>query len=304
MHTSTRASASTAPISQTQPPSRLGAFGKGLVRSVRTNPTGAIGAVIVVLLVITALFADTVAPYSPTRQGAPRLLPPSPEHLMGTDRLGRDIFSRVVFGTRVSLYVGFIAVTIALVIGSIIGVVAGYWSGTTDSLLMRLMDMLLAFPGLVLALLIAGLLGQGLTNTMIAVGIVAIPVYARVTRASVLEIVNRDYILAARAMGAGDRHIISRHVLPNILVPLIVLVTISLSTAVLAESSLSFLGLGVVPPNPSWGGMLAEGRTTLEIAPWQAVFAGAAIFVTVLAFNFLGDGLRDVLDPRMRGVGS
>lgn len=304
MHTSTRASASTAPISQTQPPSRLSAFGNGLVRSVRTNPTGAIGAAIVVLLVITALFADTVAPYSPTRQGAPRLLPPSPEHLMGTDRLGRDIFSRVVFGTRVSLYVGFIAVTIALVIGSIIGVVAGYWSGTTDSLLMRLMDMLLAFPGLVLALLIAGLLGQGLTNTMIAVGIVAIPVYARVTRASVLEIVNRDYILAARAMGAGDRHIISRHVLPNILVPLIVLVTISLSTAVLAESSLSFLGLGVVPPNPSWGGMLAEGRTTLEIAPWQAVFAGAAIFVTVLAFNFLGDGLRDVLDPRMRGVGS
>ncbi|MCC7161238.1 MAG: ABC transporter permease [Anaerolineae bacterium] len=304
MHTSTRASASTAPISQPQPPSRLGAFGKGLARSVRTNPTGALGAVIVVLLVITALFAETIAPYSPTRQGAPRLLPPSPEHLMGTDRLGRDIFSRVVFGTRVSLYVGFVAVTIALIIGSIIGIVSGYWSGITDSLLMRFMDMLLAFPGLVLALLIAGLLGQGLTNTMIAVGIVAIPVYARVTRASVLEIVNRDYILAARAMGAGDRHTISRHVLPNILVPLIVLVTVSLSTAVLAESSLSFLGLGVVPPNPSWGGMLADGRTTLEIAPWQAIFAGAAIFVTVLAFNFLGDGLRDLLDPRMRGVGT
>ena len=153
------------------------------------------------------------------------------------------------------------------------------------------------FPGLVLALLIAGLLGQGLTNTMLAVGIVAIPVYARVTRASTFEIINRDYILASRVMGAKDWSIIVKHVLPNIMVPLIVLITVSLSTAVLAESSLSFLGLGVVPPNPSWGGMLANGRTTLEIAPWQAIFAGAAIFVTVLAFNFLGDGLRDAADP-------
>lgn len=304
MHTLTRASATMAPISQPEKRSRFAEFNKGLGRFVRTNPTGALGAVIVIILVITALFAQNIAPYSPTRQGAPRLQPPSLEHLMGTDGLGRDIFSRVVHGTRVSLYVGLVAVLIALVFGSIIGVIAGYFHGTTDSLLMRLMDMLLAFPGLVLALLIAGLLGQGLTNTMIAVGIVAIPVYARVTRASTFEIINRDYILASRAMGATDWSIISKHVLPNIMVPLIVLVTVSLSTAVLAESSLSFLGLGVVPPNPSWGGMLANGRTTLEIAPWQAIFAGAAIFVTVLAFNFLGDGLRDVLDPRMRGVGT
>jgi peptide/nickel transport system permease protein len=304
MHTLTRASVSMGPISKPEERSRFGEFRKGLGRFVRTNPTGAVGAVIVILLIITALFAQNIAPYSPTRQGAPRLLPPSLDHLMGTDGLGRDIFSRVVYGTRVSLYVGLIAVLIALIFGSIIGVVSGFFQGTTDSLLMRGMDMLLAFPGLVLALLVAGLLGPGLSNTMIAVGIVAIPVYARVTRASTFEIINRDYILASRVMGARDWHIIVRHVLPNIMVPLIVLVTVSLSTAVLAESSLSFLGLGVVPPNPSWGGMLANGRTTLEIAPWQAIFAGAAIFVTVLAFNFLGDGLRDVLDPRMRGVGT
>ncbi len=304
MHTLTRASATTVQTSAPPRQSRLDAFGQGLLRFVRTNPTGAVGATLIIVLVLTALFAENIAPYSPTRQGAPRLLPPSPEHLMGTDGLGRDIFSRIVYGTRVSLYVGLVAVSIALLAGSLIGIVCGFFGGTTDSLLMRAMDMLLAFPGLVLALLIAGLLGQGLTNTMIAVGIVAIPVYARVTRASVYEIINRDYILAARAMGAGNLHIVTRHILPNIMVPLIVLVTVSLSTAVLAESSLSFLGLGVVPPNPSWGGMLANGRTSLEVAPWQAVFAGAAIFVTVLAFNFLGDGLRDLLDPRMRRVGT
>lgn len=304
MHTLTRASTTAAAISKPEQQSRLHGFVTGLRRFVRTNPTGAAGALIVSVLILTAVFAQNIAPYSPTRQGAPRLLPPSPKYLMGTDSLGRDIFSRVVYGTRVSLYVGLVAVTIALVVGSILGVTAGYFRGTTDSLLMRLMDMLLAFPGLVLALLVAGLLGPGLTNTMIAVGIVAIPVYARVTRASVLEIVNRDYVLASRAMGAGDRHIIIRHILPNIMVPLIVLVTVSLSTAVLAESSLSFLGLGVVPPNPSWGSMLSNGRTVMELAPWEALFAGAAIFVTVLAFNFLGDGLRDVLDPRMRRVGT
>lgn len=304
MHTLTRASASRVPISKPARGSNFGGIAKGLLRFVRTNPTGATGALIVLLLILTALFAQNIAPYSPTRQGAPRLLAPNTAHLMGTDGLGRDIFSRVVFGTRVSLYVGLVAVTIALLCGSIIGIVSGFFSGTADALLMRLMDMLLAFPGLVLALLVAGLLGQGLTNTMIAVGIVAIPVYARLSRASVIEIINRDYILASRAMGAGDLHIIVKHIFPNIMVPLIVLVTVSLSTAVLAESSLSFLGLGVVPPNPSWGGMLSNGRTTLEIAPWEAVFAGAAIFVTVLAFNFLGDGLRDVLDPRIRRVGA
>ncbi len=302
MHTLTHASATMAPISKPKEKNFVQRVWGGIANFVRTTPTGTLGAIVVIILIVTALFAQNIAPYSPTRQGAPRLLPPSLEHLMGTDSLGRDIFSRVVFGTRVSLYVGLVAVLIALIFGSIIGVISGYFGSTTDSVLMRFMDMLLAFPGLVLALLVAGLLGQGLTNTMIAVGIVAIPVYARVTRASTYEIINRDYILAARVMGAKDLSIIVKHVIPNILVPLIVLVTVSLSTAVLAESSLSFLGLGVVPPNPSWGGMLANGRTTLEIAPWQALFAGAAIFVTVLAFNFLGDGLRDVLDPRMRGV--
>lgn len=304
MHTLTRASASTVQTSGPERRSRLDGFTKGLLRFVRTNPTGTAGAIIVIVLILTALLAQNIAPYSPTRQGAPRLQPPSAAHLMGTDGLGRDIFSRVIFGTRVSLYVGLVAVTIALICGCIVGVLSGFFGGSADTLLMRLMDMLLAFPGLVLALLVAGLLGQGLTNTMIAVGIVAIPVYARVSRASVLEIVHRDYILASRVMGAGSLHIIAKHILPNIMVPLIVMVTVSLSTAVLAESSLSFLGLGVVPPNPSWGAMLNNGRTVLETAPWESVFAGAAIFVTVLAFNFLGDGLRDLLDPRMRRVGT
>lgn len=303
MRTLTPVSVSTAQTNTAYTRSRPGGFAQGLLRAARANPAGTVGAIVVILLVITALFAQNIAPYSPTRQGAKRLLPPSAEHFMGTDGLGRDIFSRVVFGTRVSLYVGLIAVSIALVTGSILGVIAGYFGGSYDSILMRGMDMLLAFPGLMLALLVAGLLGQGLTNTMIAVGIVAIPTYARVTRASALEIVNRDYILASRVMGARNLHIIVRHILPNIMVPVVVLVTVSLSTAVLAESSLSFLGLGVQPPNPSWGGMLSNGRPVIETAPWEAVFAGAAIFVTVLAFNFLGDGLRDLLDPRMRGIG-
>jgi peptide/nickel transport system permease protein len=292
-------------VSQTGFQNRFGRSLKGAARLIRANPIGALGALIVLSLVAVAVLAPWVAPYDPTDQGAKRFLSPSTEHPMGTDSLGRDVASRLIYGTRVSLYVGLISVSIALVLGTSIGVLSGYFGGRVDSLLMRLVDMMLAFPGLVLALLIAGLLGPSLTNTMIAVGIINTPTYARVARGSLLALLSEPYIEAARSMGGTDSHIIRRHLLPNMMVPLIVLITVSLSTAILAESSLSFLGLGVQPPDPSWGGMLSNGRPFMEIAPWVAIFPGMAIALAVLGFNLLGDGLRDVLDPRLKeGRGS
>jgi len=267
---------------------------------IRSSPIGVVGALLVMALILVAIFAPVLAPYDPTDQGSKRLLPPSKEHWMGTDDLGRDIFSRIIYGTRVTIYVGIVSVSIALIFGTILGVSAAYFGGNTDSFLMRGVDILLAFPGLVLAMLIAGLLGPNLTNTMIAVGIIGIPVFARVARGAVLSILNEEYIIAARSLGGSDYHIIFNHLLKNILAPILVLITVTLSTAVLAESSLSFLGLGVQPPNPSWGGMLSSGRPFMEIAPWIAIFPGGAIMIAVLGFNFLGDWLRDILDPRLR----
>ena len=266
----------------------------------RTNLIGTLGVVIVFLFIIIAIFAPLISPFDPIDQGAQRFLSPSMVHWMGTDELGRDIASRVIHGTRVSLYVGLLAVGIGLILGTIIGVVAGYFGKQIDNVLMRLVDMMLAFPGLVLAMLIAGLLGPSLTNAMIAVGLILTPSFARVARGALLSIFSEPYIESARAIGGTDFFIIRRHVLPNMMVPLIVLVTISLSIAILAESSLSFLGLGVQPPNPSWGGMLSKGRPYMEVAPWVAIFPGLAIMLAVLGFNFLGDGLRDTLDPRLK----
>lgn len=289
-----------APTSATGFTGVVGRSLKRSVRLVRINPIGTMGAVIVLLAVVIAVMAPAIAPYDPIEQGAKRLLPPSRQHLMGTDPLGRDIASRIIYGTRVSLYVGLISVSIALTLGTSMGVVGAYFGGYVDAILMRLVDMMLAFPGLVLALLVAGLLGPNLTNTMIVVGIIRVPTYARVARGALLSVLSEPYIEAAHAVGGTDLHIIRRHVLPNIIVPLIVLTTISLSTAVLAESSLSFLGLGVQPPDPSWGRMLSSGRDIMEIAPWESIFPGVAIMIAVLGFNFMGDGLRDVLDPRLK----
>lgn len=266
----------------------------------RTNLIGLLGAIVIFFMIVVAIFAPQVAPYDPISQKASRFVPPGIEHWMGTDELGRDIASRIIYGTRVSLYVGLLSVGIALILGTVIGVVAGYFRGQTDNILMRVIDIMLAFPGLVLAMLIAGLLGPSLTNAMIAVGLILTPTFARVARGSLLSIFAEPYIEAAQSIGGTDFYIIRRHVLPNMIVPLIVLITISLSIAILAESSLSFLGLGIQPPDPSWGGMLSKGRPYMEIAPWVAIFPGLVIMITVLGFNFLGDGLRDALDPRMK----
>jgi peptide/nickel transport system permease protein len=264
------------------------------------NPIGMVGAAIVLLTILLALFAPVIAPYSPDAQDNKRLLSPRWDNLMGTDELGRDTFSRIVYGSRVSLQVGVIAVVIALLVGAVIGILAGYFGGRTDAWLMRVVDIMFAFPGLVLAIVIAGLLGASRTNAMIAIGVVYAPAFARVIRGTVLAVMSEPYVEAGRVVGAGTARLVAQHVLPNIVAPLIVMTTVYLSSAILAEAGLSFLGLGTQPPEPSWGGMLNLARTYMEISPWMAIFPGLAIMIVVLGFNFLGDGLRDVLDPRLR----
>jgi peptide/nickel transport system permease protein len=229
-----------------------------------------------------------------------RLLPPSSINPLGTDEFGRDVLSRVIFGARVSLQVGLISVSIALCGGSTLGLVAGYFGGMADTIIMRLMDVIFSFPFIVLAIAIMGVLGPNLTNAMIAIGIVYLPRFARIVRGPTLAVMQEDYITACRAIGAPHVRTMVRHVLPNVLSPLIVQTALAFSTAILNEAALSFLGLGAQPPTPSWGSMLQTGRKFMVRAPWVAVFPGLAIMITVLGFNLLGDGLRDILDPRLR----
>jgi peptide/nickel transport system permease protein len=265
------------------------------------NPTAAVSALVLIGIVLMSVFDETLAP-----QGAneidvdDRLQSPSWAHPFGTDDLGRDILSRVILGAGVSLRVGFLAVGIALLVGTLIGLLAGFYGRWVDDVLMRVMDMLFAFPAVLLAIAILAVRGPGSGNTALAIGIVYIPIFARVTRASVLGVREEVYVRASRSVGASDLRLLTRHVLPNAAPPIIVQTSISLAFAVLAEAALSFLGLGTQPPNPSWGLMLAEGRGFIDIAWWLAFFPGMAIFLTVLCFNLLGDGLRDVLDPRQR----
>jgi peptide/nickel transport system permease protein len=280
---------------------RLVGFRGFAYRLMRTR-LAPVGVVVVLLLILTAIFAPLIAPYQPQQQiFADALSGPSRSHWFGTDQLGRDTFSRVVYGSRVSIQVGIIAVGISLLIGTVLGLISGY-AGVSiiDSIIMRLMDALLAFPALVLALAITAALGPSLTNVMIAIGIVGIPIYARLVRGQVLSVREREYIEAARTIGVPDTRIMWRHILPNVTAPLIVQASIGVAIAILAEASLSFLGLGVQPPTPSWGGMIAVGKDWLGQAPWMAFAPGVAIFVTVLAFNFLGDGIRDALDPHLQ----
>jgi peptide/nickel transport system permease protein len=267
-----------------------------------SNPIGIVGAVIVGFVILAALFGQFVWTIDPDAQDYDRLIAPNWTNPMGTDELGRDILARIIHGARVSLQVGFISVGIAMFFGTSLGLIAGYYKGVTDGLLMRLVDIMFSIPGLVLAILIAGLLGPSRRNAMIAIGIIIIPVFARVIRGAVLEVMGFPYIESARALGAPGSRIMRQHVLPNVVAPLIVLVTVYLSVAILAEAALSFLGLGTQPPEASWGSMLSTSRSYLDFAPWYSIFPGAAIMVVVLGFNFLGDGLRDILDPRLGPV--
>jgi len=266
------------------------------------NPIGLVGVAIILATLVVALAAPVIAPYEPSSQAHKRLLPPGAPYLMGTDELGRDTFSRIVFGARVSLQVGALAVTIALVLGTSLGLLGGFYGGRLDDILMRVVDIMFAFPGLVLAIVIAGLLGPSRNNAMLAIGFVYAPAFARVVRGSVIAVMAEPYMESARVSGASDWRAIRLHVLPNVLAPLIVMVSVYLSQAILSEAALSFLGLGTQPPEPSWGGMLSAARAYMELSPWMAIFPGAAIMLIVLGFNFLGDGLRDVLDPRLRSL--
>jgi peptide/nickel transport system permease protein len=265
------------------------------------NRLAVLGMVIIVLLSLGAVFAPLIAPYDYARQRLERGYEiPSKDFWLGTDEYGRDVFSRIVYGARVSLAVGFVTVGIGLILGVLIGVTAGYYGGMAGNILMRLMDILLAMPSILLAIAIAASLGAGLFNLMIAVGISNIPRYARIARGSVLSVRGMEYIEAARAAGSGDLRILTRHVIPNCTAPLIVQATLGVASAILNAAALSFIGLGIQPPFPEWGAMLSEGRQLIRELPHLTLFPGLAIMFTILGFNFLGDGLRDALDPRMR----
>jgi peptide/nickel transport system permease protein len=267
------------------------------------NRLAVFGLLVLGLLAVAAAFGPWLAPYDPNGVDIPnRLAGPSLDHPFGTDNLGRDVLSRVLVGARVSLQVGFVAVGISLVAGVAVGLVAGFYAGAVDAVLMRTMDVLFAFPAILLAIAVLAILGPGITNAMIAIGIVYTPIFARITRASTLVASQELYVRAARSVGASDLRILRRHVLPNILAPIIVQTSLSLAFAILAEAALSFLGLGVQRPDAAWGLMLAEGRAFVRQAPWMGIFPGVAIFATVLAFNFVGDGLRDALDPKQKSV--
>lgn len=294
---------------------RSASLAKLTMRRIFKQRSAVIGSVILGILILVAIFAPVIAPYDPMdvligkepvkkRQapcihilGCPE---DQPQHILGIDGNVRDEFSRVIFGTRVSLFIGFTTVGFAIIVGTILGAISGYMGGWTDNIVMRLMDVLLAFPSLLLAIAIVTVLGRGLQNALLAIAIVSIPVYARVVRASVLSVKEMEYVAASRALGGGHLHILIRRILPNAISPLIVQATLGIGTAILDAAALSFLGLGAQPPTPEWGTMLGTERNQVFTAPHLVFFPGLAIMITVLAFNLLGDGLRDAIDPRLK----
>jgi peptide/nickel transport system permease protein len=270
-------------------------------RQLRRNHAAVAGAIILALEIILAVGAPTFAPYSPIEQDfSVALQGPTHAHLFGTDDVGRDLLSRLIHGARISLSVGLISVGIGSIAGVILGVIAGYYGGIVDTLLLRFMDVLLAFPGILLALAVVAVLGPGLYNVMIAVGFGGIPAYTRLARASTLSVRERDYVLAARAIGCPNGRIMGRYILPNVIPPVIVLATLGIAGAILTAAGLSFIGVGAQPPSPEWGAMLSLGRQYLQRAWWVTVFPGLAIMLTVLSVNMVGDALRDALDPKLR----
>lgn len=272
-----------------------------IVQRLSRNKGAVVGVFVVALLIISALFAPQLAPYDPIKI-APReaLQPPSLKHLAGTDPFGRDILSRIIYGARISLQVGLISVAIAGFFGVILGLVAGYYGGWADGLVVMLVNIMLAFPGILLALAIVAWLGPGLQNVMIAVGISSIPAYIRLVRGSVLSVKHSLFVDAARVIGCGDFRIIAQHILPNVFGPVIVLATLGVASAIVIGASVSYLGLGAQPPTPEWGVMVNDGKAYLRQAWWMTTFPGLAIMIVVLGMNLLGDGLRDALDPRLK----
>ena len=271
--------------------------GSWVRRSIRSR--GLVGLVIVAVVAVAAISAPLLTPYDPAAQKLlDALQAPSRAHPLGTDEFGRDLLSRVIYGARASLEVGLLSVVVSALIGTALGQIAGYRGGRVDEVIMRLMDALFAFPALMLALVINVLLGASLTNAIVAIAVVTVPGFARLARGSTLVEREREFVLASRALGASDGRVLFRHILPNILAPLIINASTQVSSAIVTEGALSFLGLGVQPPTPSWGSMLRSGYSYMDTSPWLAVAPGLAVMVTVLGFNFIGDSLQDALDPR------
>ena len=274
---------------------------EGILYQLWHDPMGRAGMIGILLIVILAVFAPWIARYDVAKMNArAKLTGPCADFWFGTDNFGRDVFSRIVYGARVSLVVGIVSVGIAAGLGYIFGMIAGYFEGKVETVIMMLMDIIFAFPSILLALFIVSALGTSIVNTMIAIGIVNIPVFARTVRASVKSVKSMDYIANARATGLKRMTILFRHITPNVMAPFTVQATLALSSAILTEASMSFLGLGIQPPNPSWGSMLSDARKYMEKAPWLVIFPAIFIVLTILSFNILGDSLRDVLDPKLK----
>ena len=277
---------------------------RDVLRRFFRNPTGVVGLIVITFFILMSLLAPVFVPYDATRDRdlRARLEPPSAEHPFGTDELGRDLMVRVWHGGRISLRVGLLAVAIASVTGVLLGLVAGYFGGWLDTLIVWLVDILLAFPGILLAIAIVATLGSSLTNALIAISITQIPLYIRITRSVVLGLRNSEYVQAAQALGSKSPRIIFRHIFPNSLSPIMVQLTLSIGVAILDVAALGFLGLGAQPPQPEWGVMIRDGYRQFLRAPWMSIFPGIAIFLSVVGFNLLGDAIRDILDPRLKNV--